>query len=246
MRAITIEAGLAEGVTLGTALDGMEAIARDVLPPEAPAIQGPVLELRNCRQLDPVRVCRRPADRFPGAGGAVRELDTPAHHHACRFPPPCWADLSGIWLTGNTLNIYTQIGLIMLVGLAAKNGILVVEFANQLRDAGKGFRAALKQAAMTRLRPIVMTGLTTAAGAVPLVISHGAGAETRAAIGIVVLFGIAAAVIVSLIVVPAAYALLARGTGSPGDVARQLEDEALTMPDPKETYADELPARAAE
>ena len=74
-------------------------------------------------------------------------------------PATVGGGLLGIWLTGNTLNIYTQIGLIMLVGLAAKNGILIVEFANQLRDEGKEFNAALKEAALTRFRPIVMTSL---------------------------------------------------------------------------------------
>ena len=140
--------------------------------------------------------------------------------------------LLGLWLTGQTLNIYTQIGLIMLIGLAAKNGILVVEFANQLRDEGKDFDVALKEAALARLRPILMTGLTTAAGALPLILSSGAGAETRLAIGVVVLFGAIAAVSVSLLIVPAAYSLLARRTGSPGDVARRLdaETEALSQP----------------
>ena len=113
----------------------------------------------------------------------------------------------------------------MLIGIAAKNGILIVEFANQLRDEGKDFDTALKQAALARLRPILMTGLTTAAGSVPLIITSGAGAETRIAIGAVILFGSLAAVAVALIVVPTAYTLLARRTGSPGDITRRLEEE---------------------
>ncbi|MEL6830547.1 MAG: efflux RND transporter permease subunit, partial [Pseudomonadota bacterium] len=126
---------------------------------------------------------------------------------------------------GNTLNIYTQIGLIMLVGLAAKNGILIVEFANQLRDQGQEFHDALKGAALARFRPIVMTGLTTAAGAIPLLMASGAGSETRAAIGVVIFYGVVAAVVVTVLFVPTAYALIARGSGSPGDVARRLEKE---------------------
>ncbi len=113
----------------------------------------------------------------------------------------------------------------MLVGLAAKNGILIVEFANQLRDQGKEFRDALLEAADVRLRPIVMTGLTTAAGAIPLILSGGAGAETRTVIGIVILAGVLAATVFTLFVVPVAYDLLARRTGSPGDVKRRLERE---------------------
>jgi multidrug efflux pump len=133
--------------------------------------------------------------------------------------------LLALWLTGQTLNIYSQIGLIMLVGLAAKNGILIVEFANQLRDQGQAFRAALLEAADVRLRPIVMTGITTAAGAIPLMLSSGAGAETRIVIGTVILAGVLAATVFTLFVVPVAYDLLARRTGSPGDVKRRLEAE---------------------
>jgi multidrug efflux pump len=126
--------------------------------------------------------------------------------------------LLGLWLTGQTLNIYSQIGLIMLVGLAAKNGILIVEFANQLRDQGMAFRDALLEASEVRLRPIVMTGITTAAGSLPLLLSSGAGAETRAVIGTVILAGVLAATLFTLFVVPVAYDLLARRTGSPGEV----------------------------
>jgi multidrug efflux pump len=138
--------------------------------------------------------------------------------------------LLGLWLTGQTLNIYSQIGLIMLVGLSAKNGILIVEFANQLRDEGKAFRDALLEAADVRLRPIVMTGITTAAGSIPLLLSTGAGAETRTVIGTVILFGVLAATLFTLFVVPVAYDLLARRTGSPGDVARRLEREEAAVP----------------
>jgi multidrug efflux pump len=138
--------------------------------------------------------------------------------------------LLGLWWTGQTLNIYSQIGLIMLVGLSAKNGILIVEFANQLRDQGRPFHEALLEAADVRLRPIVMTGITTAAGSVPLLLSAGAGAETRAVIGTVILAGVLAATLFTLFVVPVAYDLLARRTGSPGDVRRRLEREEKAAP----------------
>ena len=131
----------------------------------------------------------------------------------------------GIWLTGGTINLYTQIGLIMLIGLAAKNGILIVEFANQLRDEGREFREALIEAAGIRLRPILMTAITTVAGAVPLILSFGAGAETRAAIGVVIFSGVIATTAFTLFIVPAAYQLLAQRTGSPGDTKRRLENE---------------------
>ncbi|MBB5211357.1 efflux RND transporter permease subunit [Microbulbifer hydrolyticus] len=130
--------------------------------------------------------------------------------------------LLGLLLTNQSLNIYSQVGLIMLVGLAAKNGILIVEFANQLRDRGVEFGQALRQAAETRLRPILMTGITTAAGSLPLLLSSGAGSETRAVIGTVVLFGVLAATLFTVYIVPVAYDLLARRTGSPGQVARDV------------------------
>ncbi|MEJ2577072.1 MAG: efflux RND transporter permease subunit, partial [Gammaproteobacteria bacterium] len=133
--------------------------------------------------------------------------------------------LLGLWLNGLTLNLYSQIGLIMLVGLAAKNGILIVEFANQLRDAGREFSDALIEATEVRFRPIVMTGITTAAGSTPLLLSAGAGSETRVVIGTVILYGVVAATLFTLFIVPVAYDLMARRTGSPKALAQQLERE---------------------
>ncbi len=234
VRAITIDANLAPGVNLGDALDGMERVARDVLPEEAQIdFKGQSLEFRSSGQsilfvfgLGLLIVFLVLAAQFESwVHPVVIILAVPATVAGGMF---------GLWITGQTLNIYTQIGLIMLIGLAAKNGILVVEFANQLRDEGKPFDVALKEAALARLRPILMTGLTTAAGAVPLIVSSGAGSETRMAIGIVVLFGAIAAVSVSLLVVPAAYGLLARRTGSPGDVARRLQAESDALAQPAE------------
>ena len=133
--------------------------------------------------------------------------------------------LLGLHLSGHSLNLYSQIGLIMLVGLAAKNGILIVEFANQLRDAGHEFHRALLQAAEVRFRPIVMTGITTAAGSLPLLLSSGAGSETRAVIGTVILYGVLAATLFTLFIVPVAYDAMAAKTGSPKQLQRRLEAE---------------------
>ena len=133
--------------------------------------------------------------------------------------------LLGIYVSDSSLNIYSQIGLIMLIGLAAKNGILIVEFVNQLRDEGVSFSRALLKASETRFRPILMTGLTTIAGAVPLVLSSGAGSETRIVIGIVVLTGVFAATIFTLFIVPVAYSLIARKTTSPKAITVRLENE---------------------
>ncbi|MHB1207017.1 MAG: efflux RND transporter permease subunit, partial [Rhodospirillaceae bacterium] len=110
--------------------------------------------------------------------------------------------LAGLLLFGQSMNLYSQIGIIVLVGLAAKNGILIVEFTNQLRDAGREFREAVVEAALTRFRPIVMTALATVMGAMPLVLAHGAGAESRRPIGVVIAMGVSFATLITLFVVP--------------------------------------------
>lgn len=225
VRAITIEAGLAEGASLGDVLDQMQTIARDVLPVEATIdFKGQSLDFKTSGSSIMFVFAIGLAIVFLVLAAQFESYRHPVIIMLC-VPATLAGGLLGLWLTGNSLNIYTQIGLIMLVGLAAKNGILIVEFANQLRDQGEEFKTALKAASLARLRPIVMTGLTTAAGTLPLILSSGAGAETRAAIGVVILFGVIAAVLVTVLFVPTAYALIARGSGSPGDVARQLDEE---------------------
>ncbi len=129
----------------------------------------------------------------------------------------------GLFMFGNSFNIYSQIGLIILIALAAKNGILLVEFANQLRDEGRDIRAAILEAADLRMRPILMTSIATVIGAVPLMIAHGAGAESRQTIGVVIVFGVTVATMLTLFVVPVFYDLLARFTRSPESVARDIE-----------------------
>ncbi len=233
VRAITIDANLAPGTNLGDALDGMQSLAREVLPDAATIdFRGQSLEFKSSGSSILFVFLIGLLIVFLVLAAQFESWIHPLIIILC-VPATVAIGLFGLWITGQTLNIYTQIGLIMLIGLAAKNGILVVEFANQLRDSGIEFAAALRQAALARLRPILMTGLTTAAGAVPLILSTGAGAETRAAIGIVILFGAVGAVLISLLIVPAAYTLLARHTGSPGDVARRLEAEGAN-PQPAE------------
>lgn len=132
----------------------------------------------------------------------------------------------GLWATGTTINLFSQIGIVMLVGLAAKNGILIVEFANQLRDEGASVGEAVVQASTRRLRPILMTSIATVMGAVPLAMSHGAGAGARSAIGVVIVFGVAIATAITMFVVSMLYRALASVTRSPQAVGREL-DSAL-------------------
>ncbi|MEO6186190.1 MAG: efflux RND transporter permease subunit [Steroidobacteraceae bacterium] len=131
--------------------------------------------------------------------------------------------LFGLWLFGSSLNIFSQIGAVMLIGIASKNGILIVEFANQLRDRGSEFVEATIEAATARLRPVLMTTLATAAGAVPLMIATGAGAESRQSIGATVFFGSVFAVALTLFVVPALYVKIARNTRSPQYLSRIID-----------------------
>ena len=228
IRAITLEANLQDGYALGDALDHLSRLVREHLPDEA------VIDYKGqSRDF----ITSGSSIVFVFVLGLVvvflvlaAQFESYIHPFVIMLTVPLamGGGLLGLYLTGGSLNIYSQIGLIMLVGLAAKNGILIVEFANQLRDEGMRFSRALLQAAETRFRPIVMTGLTTIAGAVPLILTSGAGSETRTAIGVVVLTGVFAATIFTLYIVPVAYSLLARKTGSPRDTSRKLDHEMAT------------------
>jgi multidrug efflux pump len=132
----------------------------------------------------------------------------------------------GLFITDSSLNIYSQIGIVMLIGLSAKNGILIVEFANQLRDKGIAFEQALVDAAVQRLRPIIMTSLTTVMSAIPLVFAAGPGSESRMVIGVVVFAGVSVATILTLFIIPCAYSLLARNTQSPEFLSQKIAEYA--------------------
>ncbi|HYC96963.1 efflux RND transporter permease subunit [Brevundimonas sp.] len=132
--------------------------------------------------------------------------------------------LFGLVMAGSSLNIYSQIGLIILIGVAAKNGILIVEFANQLRDQGRSIHEAIVEASTLRLRPIIMTSIATAFGALPLVLWQGAGAGSRQTIGVVIFAGAMFATLLTLFVVPVIYGVLARFTRSPEYTARKIEE----------------------
>ena len=225
VRSITLEANLADGLSLGQALNHLEGLVREHLPGKA------VIDYKGQSQD-----FKSAADSIVFVfvlGVLVVYLVLAAQFESWIHPfvimltvPLAIAGaLLGLYLTGKTLNLYSQIGLIMLVGLAAKNGILIVEFANQLRDAGREFHAALLEATEVRFRPIVMTGITTAAGSLPVLLSSGAGSETRAVMGTVILAGVLAATLFTLFIVPVAYDLLARRTDSPQRLTRRLERE---------------------
>jgi multidrug efflux pump len=141
-------------------------------------------------------------------------------------PLALFGGLIGLYIFGSSINVYSEIGAIMLIGLAAKNGILIVEFTNQLRDRGVEFTEAIIEAASVRLRPVVMTSLCTAGGAIPLMLAFGAGAESRRTIGAVVFFGVTISVFLTLFLIPSVYALLARGTKSPDHITQKIDELA--------------------
>lgn len=130
-----------------------------------------------------------------------------------------------LFLTGTSLNIYSQIGLVLLVGIMAKNGILIVEFADQLRNQGMTVKEAALQSATRRLRPVAMTMFSTVLGGVPLILASGAGAEARAALGWVIVGGLGLATVFTLFLTPVAYRLLAGLSASKGDSDSALERE---------------------
>lgn len=225
LRSVTIEAGLADGYALGDALTYLEELARSALPPGVSIdYKGESLELRESGMavysiflLALVVVYLVLAGQFESFIHPIIIMMT--------VPLAVTGALLALLLTGQTLNIYSQIGLIILIGLSAKNGILIVEFINQLRDEGVAFRDAVLEASGKRLRPIVMTSLTTAMGAIPLIISSGAGAETRLVIGIVIFAGVIISTVFTIFIVPVLYTLLAKHTTSPDTVSRELESQ---------------------
>jgi multidrug efflux pump len=223
MRAVTLSANLVPGYTLGEALTYLEGIIRSELPDTA--------------QID----YRGESLEFKEASGALyftfgialfvvflvlaAQFESFVHPLVIMVTVPLAVagGLLGLWISGKTLNIYSQIGIIMLVGIAAKNGVLIVEFINQLRDKGMEFKEAIVEASRIRLRPVIMTAFAAVMGSVPLILAEGPGSASRAALGVVIFSGVSLATLFTLFIVPAVYNLMARGTGSPNAIAQRLE-----------------------
>jgi multidrug efflux pump len=225
VRGFTISAGLADGYKLGEALEYLRETVRTELPDTA------TFDYKG-ESLEYVRSSGGIYFTFLLALLVVylvmaAQFESFVHPAIILFTVPValLGGLVALAVFGMTLNIYSQVGLIMLVGLAAKNGILIVEFTNQMRDAGFDFETSVIQGASKRLRPIVMTAFTTVMGALPLVLSTGPGHEVRSVIGVVVMGGVTLATLVTLFMVPMAYSLMARGTGSPELVSRKLDSQ---------------------
>ena len=144
-------------------------------------------------------------------------------------PLAIFGGIIGLLVAGSSLNIYSQIGLIILIGLAAKNGILIVEFANQLRAEGKDIEKAILEAAKIRLRPILMTSLSTIAGVVPLIIGSGPGEASRLTVGVVIFSGMIFSTFFTLYVIPTIYLLIGRNTQRIDAVEIELQKQLKTL-----------------
>ncbi len=223
LRAAEINANLAPGYTMGEAIDYLERTAREVLPTGTQIdFSGQSREFKASNQslslifvLAIVFIFLVLAAQFESFVDPVIILLT--------VPLTMTGALGALYLAGGTLNVYSQIGLITLVGLITKHGILIVEFANQRQADGRPVREAVIEAAVLRLRPILMTTGAMVFGAVPLALSTGAGAESRQQIGWVIVGGMTLGTMLTLFVVPSVYTYLRRG--------RTEEPAELRVPD---------------
>jgi len=222
LRAITISANLAPGYTLGDALEFLESVVRSELPATAQIdYKGESLEFKEAA-----------GSLYFTFGIALfvvflvlaAQFESFVHPLVIMMTVPLAVagGLLGLSVGGLTLNIYSQIGVVMLVGIAAKNGVLIVEFINQLRDQGQEFREAIIGAAGIRFRPVVMTTVSTIMGSIPLMLATGPGSVSRITLGAVIFSGVAVATFFTLFIIPTFYYLLARHTGSPNAIANRL------------------------
>ena len=237
-RSVAITSGLADDFALGDALKRAEEIAAPLLPAGSrllPLAEAATLDETSGAMLTIfgfaiVIILLVLAAQFESFVSAIIIMATVPLGLACA--------VFALILTGTSLNAYSQIGLVLLVGVMAKNGILVVEFANQLRDRGMGVRQAIEEAAVIRLRPVMMTMICTVLGGVPLVLAQGAGAEARIALGWVIVGGLGLATLSTLFLTPVAYLLLGRfvtpKVAEESRLKRELEEAAYTGVEPAE------------
>jgi HAE1 family hydrophobic/amphiphilic exporter-1 len=224
-RAIEIDASVSSEVTLREVIDDVRALAQDRLPEgigliflgEAASLDETSSALTITYIIALLVVFLVLLAQFESLTSALVVMMT--------VPFGICAAIYAMWLTGTTINIYSQIGVLMLIGVMAKNGILLVEFANQLRDAGKPVLEASFEAAKARLRPITMTLICTVLSGLPLILGSGPGAEARASIGWVIVGGLGLAAVFTLFLTPAAYALISGLTRARAASGQALEAE---------------------
>ena len=223
MRSVTISGGLAPGVSLGEALQFLEETVRGDLPNKAKIdYKGQSLEYKESS-----------TGIYFTFGFALvvlflvmaAQFESFVHPTVIMITVPLAlvGGMLGLMLSGQSLNIFSQIGLLMLIGIATKNGILIVEFINQVRDTGVEFTEAIIKGCQLRLRPVLMTTISTLVGAMPLVLMSGPGSVSRNVLGVVILSGVSLATLLTLFMVPGLYKLIAGNTGSPERLSRELK-----------------------
>jgi multidrug efflux pump len=223
-RSATISANLPPGVTIGRALDDLDAVAERVLPDNVRTdLDGESREFRESSGslyflflIALVFIFLVLAAQFESFIHPLTIL--------LSVPLAVFGALVTLFVFGQSLNIYSQVGLTLLIGLVTKNAILIVEYANQRRERGEGVAEAVVGAAMTRLRPILMTTLATIFGTLPIALGIGAGGESRQPLGLVVVGGMVFSTLLALFVVPVVYTYLAPLTSARKGV--EIEDAA--------------------
>ena len=229
-------------MSIGQGLETLEEIARAELPPEVRiGYQGQSKEFKDASSAIYVTFGLALIVVFLVLAGQFESWINPLIV-MLTVPLAVTGGLLALWLTGQSLNIYSQIGMILLIGLMTKNGILIVEFANQLRERGLKTRDAVIQSSVQRLRPILMTSIATMGGALPLAWSTGAGAEARNAIGWVIVGGVSLSTLLTTLVVPSLYVLIG-GYTRPANYTADLLDR---MREGEAAKAAERPLHPAE
>jgi len=222
---VALQANLGQGVDLSTAMDRVLEIADEVLPDgmgitftgEAATLNDTEGGLYAVFGIALIVVLLVLSAQFESFASAVVIMMT--------VPFGLAAALLAISLAGGSLNYYSQIGLVMLIGVMAKNGILIVEFANQLREAGEDIDSAIRNALRLRIRPVMMTMVSTVFGGLPLIVTSGAGAEARIAVGWVIVGGLGFATVFTLFLTPIFYRWIAVWGAAPGAAASRLRTE---------------------
>ena len=227
--AVSVQANLPDGVDLGTAMARVNELAAETLPDgmaivytgEASSLDDSQSGVYLVFGMAAIVVFLVLSAQFESIASAVVIMLT--------VPFGLAAALLAIWITGGSLNYYSQIGLVLLIGVMAKNGILLVEFANQLREAGQDIDSAIRDALRLRIRPVMMTMVSTVFGGLPLVLSSGAGAEARIAVGWVIVGGLGFATVFTLFLTPVFYRWIAVWGSQPGASSRRLQHEKETL-----------------
>jgi multidrug efflux pump len=215
--AATVSAGLAPGQTLGQGVEEMERIADEVLDESFETdLAGEARDLRDASSGAVFAFVFALALIYFVLAAQFESFRDPLAI-MLTVPLALVGAVGSLWVTGQSINLFSQIGMIMLIGLVTKNGILIVEFANQKREQGLAPLDAVREAALARFRPVLMTSLATVLGILPIALALGAGSESRRSMGIAVVGGLLISTVLTLLVVPAVYTFLAgkrvRSTG---------------------------------